>query len=202
VLSATKSVKAQATWGVKAGANHSQIHFFDETGFTQFGLFYIERIGFHAGLQYQKPLTTCLGVQVEMLYNQKGARFLPEYPFGFRTEQRALNFLSIPVLADFSLWKGFSLQGGGEIGLLLNKGEAPYNNEAYEAGLAIGVAKTFLHRFQLTGRYIHGVQPVGTTVLEGENLAGEPNPIRILARTRTFQFSVAYSFGKKPVVNQ
>jgi hypothetical protein len=79
------------TVGVKAGLNVATLSISDEDNEES-------RTGLVLGVSFMKPIRARVGLQVEALYSQKGAKFSEE---GFEDTIK-LDYFEIPVLADFT----------------------------------------------------------------------------------------------------
>ncbi len=196
LFSCLSATAQQHSWSVKAGANASNLHFADKSGFTRHGLFFTGMYGYHVGGIHEYSLSERFSFRSELLFNVKGANELPGYPFVLEKQRRQLHYLSLPLLVQAHVWQGISLHGGLEAGLLLNKGPERYRNNRAEAGLAIGAAKLFLNRIELSARYVHGITPSGSERFDGLRLNGDDNSFNVKSFNRVFQFSAAYRLGK------
>lgn len=193
----TLNTSAQSIFGVKAGGQLTNLDFSDPSGFTHFNLFFVQKYSFHGGIFLRFPVYKKLHIQTELLYSVKGAREVPNYPFKFNLEDRNLIFINLPILAHLPLYKGFALQGGAEMGVLLNKSEERYRNKTADLGLLAGVSKTFFQKFELSIRYVHGVTPIGVKKFEGLNLKIEDNTFTVKTFNRMLQASFAYYIKSK-----
>jgi hypothetical protein len=77
--------------GVKAGLNIATLNISDEDNEES-------RAGLVLGVTFMKPLRDRVGLQVEALYSQKGAKFSED---GFEDTIK-LDYIEIPVLANFT----------------------------------------------------------------------------------------------------
>jgi hypothetical protein len=130
------------SFGVKAGVNFSSLVGDDTDGMDG-------RTGLNGGAVVSIPVSELFAVQPEVVYSAQG--FTVE-DMGFGEGTGHLDYLNIPILADFTVAEGFSLQAGPEIGFVLND---DFENDAGSASME---AESF--NFSIVG----GVQyrlPVG-----------------------------------------
>ncbi len=110
------TVQAQSAtrFGIKGGLNASTL-FIDNVSNRK------ERIGFHAGVFAQAPITSFLAIQPELLYTTKGASADYNILSTLRgTGTFQLNYAELPVLLTFKLGNTADLQIGPYAAYLLN----------------------------------------------------------------------------------
>lgn len=95
-------------WGIKGGINFSNL-FIEQTDDES------ARTGFHAGFYTKIPVATNFAIQPELMFNTKGAD--AEYASG--QIDYNLNYIDVPVLADFQLGPTADLLIGPYVGVLL-----------------------------------------------------------------------------------
>jgi hypothetical protein len=94
---------AQVLFGIKQGLNISTINYVPRFDQDLIKLKYVK--GYSGGLIFQYFSEKHLGLQVELLFSQKG--FLTEYDTINNTQYgRNINYLSLPLLTHFYLSKG------------------------------------------------------------------------------------------------
>lgn len=98
-------------WGVKAGANFSNIN--AENTDADWG----SRTGFHGGLLAHIHLNKTWAIQPEVVYSMQGAKSTVA---GEETQTINLNYLNVPVLVQYMFNNGFRLQTGPQVGFLMN----------------------------------------------------------------------------------
>lgn len=104
-----ETVSREISFGVKAGVNFASItgeiegEDIDE---------YDGRTGLHFGGVVNIPVSEMFAVQPELIYSQQG--FTEEY-MGYDFKG-IFNFINVPILADFTVVEGLSLQAGPQIG--------------------------------------------------------------------------------------
>jgi hypothetical protein len=153
------------SFGLKGGANLSTINGGIESPES--------RVSFHAGVLAEFPIAEIFSIQAEALYSGQGAEFEYEGSDGDKAELQ-LDYINVPVLAKFYLFKGFSLEAGPQFSFLLNDeidsnpnsntGDTPTpfrkDLKTFEFGVAGGLTfQTDLGLFA-TARYIQGVSDI------------------------------------------
>ncbi len=110
------TIQAQSTtrYGIKGGLNASTL-FIDNVSNRK------ERIGFHAGVFAQAPISSFLAIQPELLYTTKGAS--ADYNIASLLRGKGtfqLNYAELPVLLTFKLGNTADIQVGPYAAYLLN----------------------------------------------------------------------------------
>ncbi|MEZ0131091.1 porin family protein, partial [Flavobacterium sp. LBUM151] len=111
--------------GVKAGLNISSLTS------DQNELDSSDKTGFSAGVMAEIPLAKNFAIQPELLYSQQGMKFSYsdiEVENSHYKSTIALNYLNIPVILKYYVAKGFSVQAGPQIGILLKANNKYYDN--------------------------------------------------------------------------
>lgn len=98
------------SFGVKGGVNFATITG-DETDDLD------GRTGLNAGAVANIPISELFAVQPEALYSTQGSTFTED---GLDVTIK-LDYINVPVLADFTVAEGLSLQGGPQIGFNITK---------------------------------------------------------------------------------
>jgi len=113
VIISAVSVHAQsAQFGIKGGVNLATFSGKDATGATTL-------VGFHGGGLVSLPISSDFSVQPEVLYSMQGAK-VPSV-----SGQINLGYINVPVLAKYTIFHGFSVEAGPQVGFLLSaKAEA------------------------------------------------------------------------------
>ena len=166
---ASNSDSMAISFGVKGGVNLSTINGSIESPDS--------RTSFHAGVFAEFPVAEIFSLQVEALYSGQGAQLEFEGTDGDKAELQ-LDYINVPVLAKFYLFKGFSLEAGPQFSFLINDeidsnpnsndGDAstPFsdNLKTFEFGMAGGVTfQTDLGLFA-TARYIQGITDIADDI--------------------------------------
>jgi len=111
------NVTAQVTFGAKAGVNLASINgdnSDDADGLTSF----------HVGGVAKIAISEFFSLQPELIYSLQGYTA----DTGFGDLDVKLSYINIPIMADFMIMEGLSLQGGPQIGINLS-GEADLDGE-------------------------------------------------------------------------
>lgn len=164
LLSTSAIVFAQKTpvfqLGIKGGANITKIdgkNFKDEFkyGYTLGGFAVIK-------------LSEKFQVQPEVLFNQFNSRSDSNFNSIYARENLKdvkLNYLSIPILLNYSPVKFFTLQAGPQFGFLLNKNDNLLENgkNAFNNGdlSMVGGVQLNIANFKIGGRYFVGLNDIG-----------------------------------------
>jgi hypothetical protein len=164
LLSITTTVVAQKTpflqLGVKAGANITKI---DGKSFNdEF------KYGYSLGAFAALKLGEIWQIQPEVLFNQYNTRSDSNFNTLYATKNLrnvSLNYLSVPILLNYSPVKFFTLQAGPQFGILLNKRENLWTNgrSAFNNGdfSMVGGAQLNIANFKISGRYFVGLNDIG-----------------------------------------
>ena len=131
------------------------------------------RTSFHAGVFAEFPIERIFSIQVEALYSGQGAQFDFRGSDGDKAELQ-LDYINVPVLAKFYLFKGFSVEAGPQFSFLVNDeidfnpnsngGDEPTplrdSLKTFEFGVAGGVTfQTDMGLFA-TARYNQGITDI------------------------------------------
>ena len=177
-----------ARFGAKAGANFSSVNGDDAESFSG-------KTGFHFGGMVEIPVSDKFAVQPELLYSSQGA----DYSENEFTGSYKLDYLTIPVMAKFSLGEGFSVQAGPQVGFLLSaKDEYEIDGETMkedvkdftkstDIGANIGVDYTFDSGLNIGARYNMGISRL-------DDFSGE-EATNTKWRNSVFQISLGYLFN-------
>jgi len=152
--------------GVKAGANLSKI---DGVSFNdQF------QLGYHAGVFSRIKFSKKWGIQPEVLFNQYNTKTVNDFAAVYSTENLknlSLNYITIPMLLDFSPQKWISLQGGAQVGVMMDKSKSLLSNgeQAFSSGdvSLLGGVQFNLMAFKISGRYYQGLKNINNTGVDG-----------------------------------
>lgn len=211
LLGFTHSNRAQEVkWGIKAGYNLSNFKGdYDQIDYVS---------GFHAGGTLKLGLNEKWALQAELLYSQEGGQYdfaINEAPFSAKiSEKVTLGYLNVPLMAQYKVAGGFTLEAGPQIGFLLS-GKTEYDSEVtigeetttdsgeidikdrlktINYGVNLGVGYEFKNNLFLQARYHLGLANISkenTAANEEEDPIGL-NPDQL--KNQGFQFSVGYRF--------
>ena len=147
--------------GIKAGANVNKL-----TGKSFNDQF---TYGYHAGVFAQIKLGNRLQLQPEVVFNQvntdTSSQFSQLYKVNSSTISNIkLSYLSIPLILNYKLSKGFSIQAGPQYGILLDQHKDLLQNgkSAFKDGdfsLLAGMQIKFAS-FRIYGRYVVGLNNI------------------------------------------
>lgn len=123
---------------------------------------------FHIGIDGRLQTSDRLGFIATLLYARKGYIGQLAWPSGLADATWELHYLNLPIVADFRIWKGLSIQGGVESGWLIDakvtsEGTSfnPLNTLAslnrFDFGLVGGLEYRFPMGLFLGARYIAGI---------------------------------------------
>lgn len=180
--------QGRARVGLKGGLNASSL-FYDSQGASNKN----ERIGFHAGVFAQVPVSEFFAVQPELLYMTKGASATYNV-LGFNGQNTfKLNYAELPVLATFKLGQSVELQAGPYVSYLLNSnvnsngdfgtGTSAINRDNFnkvDYGLAGGLNIFFGNAF-VGVRYEQGLQQIATGGAAKTILGNAKNGVGLLS---------------------
>ena len=151
--------KGQNThFGVKGGVNISQLEFSDGTKAES-------KVGIHLGGLAHIHLSKTWAIQPELLYSLEGAKkdINPPVTWNF-------HYLNVPVLLQYMFENGFRIEGGPQIGFLLDANTKYSNvtvdNNEYEStaiSLPIGLGYLMSSGLGLDARYVFGLSNINAT---------------------------------------
>lgn len=126
---------------------------------------------FHIGVTSHIGITPKLSIAPEVILSQTKLETNPQIIdlFGdnsLNPETYHLNYLAIPILAQYSLFKGFQIQAGPQYSILLDQKKDGIENAtlAFKNGefAMVAGAKLNLGGFFVYGRYVVGMENVAT----------------------------------------
>jgi Outer membrane protein beta-barrel domain len=159
------SVSAQGIkFGPKLGANMGKI---DGKGFDE-----SYSLGYHVGGFVQININKKWGIQPEVLWNQVSADTVSGFKALYQNlgnqssnfNNLKLNYLSIPILLNYSPVKAITFQAGPQFGILLDKNNTLLQNggNAFKTGdlSLLGGVQVNLLKLRLYGRYVIGLNDI------------------------------------------
>ena len=167
----TAEAQEKVKFGVKAGLTISD---FTGKGYENFKKS-DSRTSFHLGVLTEIYLAPRWNFQPEFLYSEQG--YFLENSNSSESLELELNYLELPLLAEFGLLENLHLQAGPQLGYLLNKDKLPENGEngtlfnynSFDFSLIFG-AEYEIGNFFVYGRYIPGInQIVNSSNVETHN---------------------------------
>lgn len=130
-LNAQEDFRTNLKFGIKAGANYSNVWDEGDNDFEANG-----KAGFVGGAFLHIPIGKFLGVQPEVLFAQKGFQgsgtlLGQEYSF-----KRTTNYLDIPVLFTFKPFPAFTIVAGPQYSFLMSQSDnfssGPYSSTDFQ----------------------------------------------------------------------
>lgn len=166
-----------AQLGIKGGLNISNLSYDNDYDADS-------RVGAHIGLLAHIPVDRQLAIQPELVFSMQGAEF--------GNQELQANYLNVPFLFQYLAGRGFRLQTGPQVGVLL---DAEWENEDgwdedYEGRLKktdLGWALGFSY-LSTSGLGVDARYNIGLT----EVFKGRPNDVT----NRVWQFGLFYQFRK------
>jgi len=150
---------AQFHVGAKAGVNMTKI---DGQSFSESFDY-----GYHVGGFAEIGLGNKWALQPEVLFNQYNSKTTTEFSDIYQGESFknvTLNYLSIPLLLSYTPSKLLSLQGGAQVGILMDKSKTLAKNgqDAFKNGdfSLLGGVQVNLGSFKVSGRYFVGLNNI------------------------------------------
>lgn len=150
---------AQFHVGAKAGVNITKI---DGQSFKE-----AFDYGYHLGGFAEIGLGNKWSLQPEVLFNQYTSKTTTEFSDIYQGESFKdvkLNYLTVPLLLSYSPSKILSLQGGAQVGVLLDKSKTLLKNgqQAFKDGdfSLLGGVQVNLGAIKVSGRYFIGLNNI------------------------------------------
>ncbi|GEO12229.1 porin family protein [Segetibacter aerophilus] len=169
-------------FGLKGGLNAANLSR-EGSGTSDF------KIGFHLGGLAHIHMTNHFAIQPEIVYSQQGGK----NTFGNVENKIKLNYVNIPVLAQYMFGKGFRLEGGPQLGLLASAKQKIGSAESDVAGSFKSTDISFVAGFGLLGPAKLGVDFRWTFGLN--NINKVPNGVS--TRNNVAQLGLFYQFDHK-----
>ncbi|HEY8659379.1 MAG TPA: porin family protein [Hanamia sp.] len=181
------SAKAQEVhFGIKGGLNASELHFNNDTKLDT-------KIGFNLGLLAHIHAGETWALQPELIYSLEGAKGNignSEYSYN-------LNYLNVPVLLQYMFDNGFRLEGGPQIGFLLNAKTKVNNTSTDNKGfkstafsIPLGVGYLTHTGLGFDARYVFGLS----------NINDDNNGPTI--QSNVFQIGLFYQFSDSKIAHR
>lgn len=152
VFGLTTTFAQGVRFGAKAGANFASLNGDDVDDVDG-------RTSFHVGGVVNIGVSELFSVQPEVIYSSQGAS---DGDVSFN-----LDYINVPIMADFQLAEGFSLQGGPQVGInISSKAEFDGDKEDIEdiqtldLGAGIGAQYVLPMNLFFQARYVIGLSDV------------------------------------------
>lgn len=169
----------QVHFGIKGGVNVSQLHFNDATNLDS-------KVGLNAGFLAHIHASKTWAIQPELIYSLEGAKGrIANVNYTYN-----LNYLNVPVLLQYMFENGFRLEGGPQIGFLINartkvngssSDNKGFKSTAFSIPLGVGYLTTSGLGFD--ARYAFGLSNIN------DNDSGPT------IQSNVFQFGIFYQFS-------
>lgn len=174
------NAKAQKIhFGIKGGVNASNLNYDNNTNTDS-------KIGFNLGVLAHLHASKTWAVQPEVIYSLEGASYKT---ISQGTTHINLNYINVPVLLQYMFHNGFRLEGGPQIGFLVNaKTKTPnvsVTNNSFEStaiSIPLGIGYLTSSGLGLDVRYVFGLSNIN----EDKN-----GPI---VQSNVFQLGLFYQF--------
>jgi maltoporin len=173
----SSTIRAQEThFGLKAGLNSSSVKI------SNGGEDYDSKTGFHVGGLAHIHIARHFAVQPEILYSTQGGKNGDDFKL-------KLNYINVPVLAQYMFDEGFRLQTGPQIGFLTTaktkegdlEEDVKDDLESIDFSWAFGASYLFPQGLGIDARYNLGISNISESdVFEAKN--------------RVFQVGLFYQF--------
>ena len=162
------------------------------------------KTGLHAGVFGEVLFSRRIGIEVDVLYSQKGGHNPADSNVAEYTQR--FNYLTLPVLFSLHLTHRLMVQAGPEIGLLLAASVHSGNSAAsdkgtfrsFDKGVAGGVFYQLPKGFEVGIRYIQGFKPISKVIYFTDfsgNLLGSGS----FGNNMTAQLTVHYTLFQRKV---
>lgn len=173
------------SFGIKGGVNFATVVNGDEDFNSP-----DSRTSFHVGVVGEFPIADIFSIQAEALYSGQGFKISDGGLLSDQDTEYQLDYINVPVLAKFYLFKGFSVEAGPQFSFKVNEefdtepthddGDTPVDEaKDFEFGVAGGVTfQTDMGLFA-SARYNRGF----TDIYEDADL-----------QNSVFQISLGYKF--------
>lgn len=151
MVASTALFAQQPKFGLKAGLNMATL---TNSGGDL-------KAGFHGGGLAHIHITPAFSLQPEIVYSNQGSK-------GSSDSKLNLNYINVPVLLQYNFDNGFRLQGGPQIGFLLNakskfgdlETDVSDNYKSIDFSIPVGLSYLGYSGFGVDARYNIGITNV------------------------------------------
>lgn len=177
--------------GMKAGISTSQVHGDTFEGFHKFG--------FDGGLTLNAKINEKWRAQFEILFVQKGSKFIGDAEKGDTRYYRLhLNYVEVPILFQY-VQKKFTFELGPGVGYLINYNEQTEWGEVIngipvystEISGSVGIQYAINPNWNVNWRFTNSILPI-RNFASGASIPGNGGQ-----RNNVLAFTLTYTFGKK-----
>ncbi len=174
--------------GPKAGINFANLSYDESYDFLETKM----KISHHFGIVAEFPILERFSIQPELLYADQGEKYEINVEGELVTMRTRLNYLNLPVMAKYYFVKGFSLEAGPQVGIVLYSKSVDDDGDKtdiedinpFDFGLTAGLGYQFDVGLFVQGRYYRGLLNVNDSV----------NKDDFKYVNDIFQFSVGFKF--------
>jgi hypothetical protein len=167
------------SFGVKAGINASSVNVEDGTDYNN-------KVGIHLGGLAHIHITQHFAFQPELVYSMQGGKDGDNYKL-------KLNYLNIPLLAQYMTHDGFRLQTGPQIGFLTS---AKSKSGDVEVDIKDQLESVDFSWVFGAGYLFPGAGGIGVDARYNLGLSNISDDNDFEAKNRVFQIGVFYQFNK------
>jgi len=189
IMVSVGSSVAQVQFGIKAGYNLANFTYFGAPVAESFSF----KSGFNAGIVVSVPLSASFYLQPEIVYSGQGS----DYAFNPNPQMTAhlkynYNYLNLPFLFKYQHEKGFFVETGPQLGLLLSAdANTNYVDEkTYSETIDLSWAFGLGYKIPKLNLGFDARYNLGLTSINTDNSAGS-------IKNEVFQFGIFYLFGKQ-----
>jgi len=174
-------------FGIKGGVNTSNLGYDNNTNTDN-------KIGFNFGLLAHLHASKTWAIQPELIYSLEGASY-KTIPQG--TTHINLNYINVPVLLEYMFHNGFRLEGGPQMGFLINAkrktSDVSVTDNSFEStsvSIPLGVGYLTSSGLGIDARYVFGLSNIN------EDKSGP------VIQSNVFQLGLFYQFTDTKVHRQ
>lgn len=157
---------AQLNAGIKGGLNLSDLQVFSSGNSVKNNSF-LMRPSYHFGTFVNSSFSDSFGIQVEVLFSNKGFKFESD---SSGTINASLNYLNFPVLFYYRPAKLVEIEFGPEFGYLISGEDLV---KSFDMGIDVGLRFRLSPKFNAGLRYCQGFK---FEMKEGDYYSGEESP--------------------------
>src|SRR6218665_957371 len=206
---------AQTKFAIKAGANFST---FTGKSYADVSM----KTGFHAGGFAEIKASEKLFIQLELLYSEQGAKIDMAHELSDDViyvdydEKWNVNYLTVPVMVKYYVYRGLHMEAGPQIGILLSAKEKYDTNftspdfpgesikrsgsediselfKSINVALNAGVGYDFKSHIFANVRYSYGLSDIYDDQADRDQVGTGVNN-KIVSRNNVLSLSVGYKF--------
>jgi len=174
--------------GTKIGTSFSTF-----SGWRETKLLTSPTIGVFVNIPVSEKFSLLTGVDVCTIgYNEKNVSSDGVISYS----PQPIGAIAIPLITKYYLAKGFHVQGGGELSILMDLVGEDGQYHKYNSGLIAGVGYDF-SMIQIYFRYIHGITNISKSLNYWGGTPEEPEFFDFTEKNRVFQVGLEFRLYKK-----